>query len=1232
MTNPSLHLNPFSFPLQGTHLIEASAGTGKTYTITSLYLRLLLGHGDLLTGFGRPLDVSDILLVTFTDAATQELKGRIRTRIHQAKRAFLMGSVKGDDFLAQLLKDFPKQSHPYLIQRLDMAEQQMDEAAIFTIHGFCQRMLKQNAFECGVLFDMNLVKDEKALKETASFDFWRETMYSLESEHMAVVSQYWASPQSFMAGISAMVEREGLEIYPLLPREETQKETCSDSEKLNTATMISQALDQWMETLKRFKQDWLIEREDIQEIIEQSDVSKRSYSKRNLPKWLVAVDDFCNDEKAYTLPEPLAKFSQSELSEKTSKGSEPRHPIFEKIERLHEEPLPLKELIQHAGIIDIRQRLKDLKKQQQVFGFSDLLTQLNDALHSDFGSELASRIRTLYPVSMIDEFQDTDLTQYGIFERIYFNSPNSAIYLIGDPKQAIYSFRNADIFTYMRAKQEVENHFHLDTNWRSTHAMVEATNCLFEFSKKPFIYDEAIPFLAVNSGGQADKAPLKNTGNEQSSAALQFFLLKSEKPVNKQTYQQYQAEFCADEIAYLLNAGVAGQAHIGGKFLASEDIAVLVRDRHEAALIQQQLQQRNVDAVYLSTKDGVFDSPEAADLYLLLIAISSLSIDAKQNTWGGQSSSVGDERAIRSALSSGLFLYKQSELEALFFDDSQWEGVLQEFGAYQELWVKQGVLPMLHLVFQRRQLMARLQCSDNAERVLTNILHLSELLQNAASELSGEKELLAWFLQQLESEEEATDETLLRLESDRKRVQIVTIHKSKGLEYPIVFIPFACSYKTAKVALYQDQTQHKKVLDLGGKKEALEKAELERLAEDLRLLYVALTRSVYRCYLGIADVSVGNRKGSDLHKTALGSLLVKGEGKQLDTQLSELEKNSPHIHVRTLDPEEDRAPQVFTPLNPENRELQARRFTGSIERNWRVSSFTALTRRVGHKTLGLNDPLRSEKMDLDALQDDGGATTQTASEIEERNVFTFPKGAQAGTLMHSLFENIDFACFDQAALETLTEDKLLLAGFENEWRDVLVELVCEVLQTPLNKPDEQDDVVSLNQITRQKRFVELEFTLPVGILKSHTLQKFEQQLQPESEYTALEFMPQRGYLKGFIDLIFEWKGQYFILDYKSNHLGDDVENYHPDKLAPVMAEHHYTLQYLLYSLALHRYLKHRIKDYNFQTHFGGVYYLFLRGMHKDKLGYGVYFNKPEFHTIEELDAAVLLDSGEEANV
>ncbi|MBL4606798.1 MAG: exodeoxyribonuclease V subunit beta [Pseudomonadales bacterium] len=1225
MTVKSNLLKPMAFSLQGKHLIEASAGTGKTYTITSLYLRLLLGHGDLFTGFGRPLNVDEILLVTFTSAATQELKGRIRDRIHQAKRAFLRGSVKGDDFLSELLADFPKQSYPHLILRLDLAEQQMDEASIFTIHGFCQRMLKQNAFECGVLFDMNLVKDEQKIRETASFDFWRETMYSLKSEHMAVVNQYWPSPQNFMASIQSMVNREGLNITPPIPKNSFN----SESGVLNTSLMIAETLDEWLENLRAFKQHWLEERKNIEEIIQQSDVNKRSYGKKTLPNWLAVIDGFCNDKQAFKLPEKLAKFSQRELSEKTTKGNAPAHPLFTEIENLIDTPLPLKELIQHAGILDIRQRIDNLKNQQQVFGFSDLLTQLNNALRSDLGPELAKRIRTLYPVAMIDEFQDTDLTQYGTFERIYFDAPDCGAYLIGDPKQAIYSFRNADIFTYMRAKQEIPDHYHLDTNWRSTHAMVDASNHLFEFSDRPFIYDQAIPFLSVNSGGMADKTPLNIAGSQQQNAALQFFLLEGDKPFNKKTYQHHQAQCCANEITSLLNAGVRGDATIGKEKLANEDIAVLVRDRYEAGLIREQLEQRNIDVVYLSTKGGVFSSDEAADLYLLLVAVASLCGSSNEDVWGSQGTVSADEKAIRSALATRLFHYSLAELESLIFQEAQWEKILQEFAHYQEVWASLGVLPMLHQIFHRRDVMARVQRFGNAERRLTNILHISELLQSAASELSGEKELLVWFGNQIESQEQAADDALLRLESDRKRVQIVTIHKSKGLEYPIVFIPFACSYKAAKVALYQDETTQQKVLDLSASENALENAEKERLAEDLRLLYVALTRSKYRSYLGVADIRVGNKKTSDLAKTALGYLLLNDDSDSLGEQLNKLTSACRNILVRRIETEEQNPEkqgrlQTFTPQHKQAESLHAKQFTAGMERNWRVSSFTALTRNASHKAHHINDNLLSEQLDLDAMQD---ATENNSAPLindkQSRTIFTFPKGAQAGTMMHSLFEEIDFTAIEQTGLQKSVEEKLLLSGFDAEWCDVLVNLIYEVLETPLNTDKHQEAGLCLNLIPNNKRFVELEFTLPMALIKSRTLQELEQQIHPSIEYSNLEFFPQRGYIKGFIDLIIEWQGQYFILDYKSNYLGDTLEDYHPDNLVDAMVEHHYPLQYLLYSLALHRYLKQRLGDYDYQTHFGGVYYLFLRGMRKDQPGSGVYFNKPDQHIIDELDDALL---------
>jgi len=1192
----------FDFPLLGCRLIEASAGTGKTYTIANLYVRLLLGEGDVFTGFGRTLTVEQILLVTFTEAATQELKARIRVRIHQAKEAFLRAQTQqlfdSDPFMEKLVRAFPASDYHALALKLDWAEKQMDKAAIFTIHGFCQRMLKQNAFESGLLFDMALIKEETLLVDMACFDFWRDTFYPLTEHAMAVIYHHWSSPQEFLASIKPAIERDHLQLIP--------EDSYPDSS-------LVPLLDDWLETVATFKNNWRAARGDIENIIQQSGVKKQIYSKKNAPNWLRQVDVFCADTAYTDFPESFNRFAQSELENQTEKGHAPRHAIFDEIEALILRAPRIRTSIQHQGIVSIRQRIKTLKTQQQVFGFSDLLTRFDEALHGVLGDALAARIRQLFPVAMIDEFQDTDLTQYRIFRKIYFNNNQTGLFVIGDPKQAIYSFRNADIFTYLQAKKDINAHYHLNTNWRSTRAMVDAVNTLFGSMDNPFINETAIPFLKVHAGGKTDNNTLNDqttTQHPQSSqAALQFFFLDGDRPYSKKDYQRCLAESCANEICRLLLAGHTQQLLIGERPLECKDIAVLVRDFTEANLMQACLKARQIDSVFLSNRDSVFASDEAGDLYLFLLAVTQLSCVSS----GANTPIRANETAIRSALATRLFDYTQDELEQMFFDETRWDALLDEFNNYQQLWLHQGVLSMLYHLFHRRDLLRRLHRSEQYERRLTNIMHLAELLQAAASELSGEKEVLTWFEVQLQSVTERNDDQLLRLDSDRNRVQIVTVHKSKGLEYSMVFMPFACSYKKAKNALFYDEKTQHNTFDLLDRDEYKDCADNERLAEDMRLLYVALTRSRYRCYVGVADVRFGNAKESQLNKTALGYLLLNGGvNTSLRSTLHALAHANAAIHVHTLSAAPD-LPVHFPRQIVDSTALFSREFKGYISQQWRVSSFTSLTQ--GQK-FQFTDT--SKQLDLDALQD---VLSTSSAPAAERNRFTFPRGAQAGTVLHSLFEEIDFTSVTESVLDTLVEQKLLLAGFDASWCNTLVELVLDVLATPLPVPGSQNSIpLSLNKIPTHKRFIELEFTLPTALLKSTRLQTFEQTLIPEVTFPALEFLPQQGYIKGFIDLVFEWQGQFFVLDYKSNYLGERVDDYQAARLTAVMAEHHYTLQYLLYSVALHRYLQQRLPHYEYNTHFGGVFYLFVRGMRHDLPGNGVYFHKPDRSLIDEFDA------------
>ena len=1201
MTQHASILEPVHFPLRGCHLIEASAGTGKTYTISSLYLRLLLGHGDLVSGFGKALGVAEILVVTFTEAASFEIKERIRARLQSAKRAFLTADAKGDSLIESLLNSYADEQYAQVARQLDIAEKQMDDAAIFTIHGFCQRSLMQNAFESGLMFDMTLVKDERSLHEMASFDFWRLHMYPLSTRQTAFVSQYWQTPGKFYESISAYVDREGLLVQPVLED-----------------VTFSEQIDNWLSQVEVFKKQWLVCEDDLQKIIQDSGVDKRSYSKKNLPNWLKDVQNFCADVSQFSLPKSLSNFSQSKLEAKTKKGEVPRHALFEALERLleNETSLALKQMIQQQGLLWIRQRLNDLKERQQVLGFSDLLNKFQQALHKEAGPELAQRIRQQYPVAMIDEFQDTDAVQYDIFNKIYFQQADTGLFLIGDPKQAIYGFRGADIFTYISAKHEIKNHFHLATNWRSTEGMVAAVNQLFEFSENPFIYNDDISYFSVNSAGIADKTPLNQLLIEQQPAALTFYQLEESEPVAVNDYRQSMARHCAAEICQLLSSKVSSSAE---RLLSTQDIAVLVRDRNEAQIMRVALNALGIDSVFLSKKENVFFSREAQDLALLLKAIASFS----QSDSGFASTLSGNETAIRTALASPLFQYSQQELEQIFFDENQWEAVFSEFYHYQQLWQSQGVLSMLHRVIHQRQIAIRLQVCPNSERRLTDLLHLAEILQNQVAELPGETQLLAWLNAQIAAPDSDQEEQVLRLDSDRQRVQIVTIHKSKGLEYPIVFLPFICSFKAAKAPLYHDQESGCQVLDLRAGEAAMALAEKERLAEDLRLLYVAMTRSIYYCYVGVADIRSSRGKKSALLSTAMGYLLL-GRDKELlmSEQLRKLAESSPHIRVETINPSQQDLSERYQPIECGSRERVVRNFTGRIENNWRVSSFTALTRLNSsrHSSGAIRTGDEDERIDLDALDH------PSASDLnlnDDKTIFSFHRGARPGTLIHSLFEEINFQTVDFDAVQIIAAQQLLLAGLEPEWDEVLAEMVMTVLGETLNAHhDQKSEALCLNQISPKKCLVELEFTLCTALLNSQALQKFEYAIQPNEVFSTLEFFPVKGYIKGFIDLIFEWQGKFYILDYKSNHLGDSPENYNQDAMTAVMADHHYTLQYLLYSVALHRYLSQRLPGYRYSTHFGGIYYLFVRGIDSTGKGNGIYFNRPDEAVITGLDAMI----------
>lgn len=1198
-----------SFPLHGSRLIEASAGTGKTYTISALYLRLILRHGGE-NAFREPLLPPQILVVTFTDAATRELRDRIRARLVEAAAVF-RGDGQPDDLLAQLRDEIPEGEWAFCSRRLELAAQWMDEAAVSTIHGWCQRMLREHAFDSGSLFNQTLETDHSELLAEVIRDYWRQHCYPLKGEALDWAVGSWGTPASL-----------GEQLRPLL-----------NEAAVVSAQQLSELLDYILQdreqVLIELKAPWSEWADQIESLLDAArDVKAFNGSQLKQPdykRWCSKLKEWAaSNEEALDIGKGFERLTPDGLAE-AWKGDPPKHPALDAMVNLKQQldslPDPAEAALRHAAAW-VRQRFDREKRQRAEMGFDDMLTRLDAALQSENGLRLAEVIRRQFPVALIDEFQDTDPLQYRIFDTLYqvqANRDDCGLFMIGDPKQAIYSFRGADIHTYLSARRAtLGRHYNLDTNFRSSQDMVDAVNEVFlhaenrEGGEGAFLFRDDLPFIKVGAKGREEVWTVEG----EAQPALTVWQLPTDEPVAKGAYRSALAESSASEIVRLLDLGQRQRAGFSkdGQFapLQPSDIAVLVRDFKEAQAIRGALASRGVRSVYLSDKDSVFAGQDARDLLLWLRACAE----------------PDQERTLRAALATATLGLELTELERLNLDERSWERYVMQFRDYRQRWQRQGVLPMLRQLLQDFELPQRLLERSDGERVLTNLLHLSELLQQAAAELDGEMALIR-HLSELLSGEGKAEEQVLRLESDEALVRVVTIHKSKGLEYPLVFLPFICAFRAVdgKKPL-QVHDGERRQLVFKADTDTVARADKERLGEDLRLLYVALTRARHACWLGVSDLKIGKAKESRLHQSALGYLLGGGEALVQSTDLQ-----------RWLSPFEDKSHSVMLQV-PDATEQQYLALDGAeIEARWRVpqrhaaehwwiASYSALRLEEGE----VQQPGRYDDAapDSPAMQnstdDEKTAPVQTPIPVSAQGLHRFPRGPNPGTFLHGLLELAAVEGFGRLANSPEELRELLARRCQRRGLQLWIDPLHQWMQTLLVQPLRLGDGRSVSLAELKQYQSELEFWFEasqVDVLRVDELvQRFELPGVPRQPLCADTL---NGMFKGFIDLVFEHDGRYYVVDYKSNWLGVDEASYTLEAMTSAVASHRYDLQYVLYILAMHRQLRLRLPDYDYDRHLGGALYLFLRAPVT-----GAYLAKPSRELIELLDALFLGESEEVA--
>ncbi len=1164
---------------QGINLIEASAGTGKTYTIAMLVLRFLVE---------KAIRIEELLIVTFTNAATEELKERVRARLSEARRA-LSGYTEGisPDLIAWAKHlDIDK---ALACSRLELALLNIDQAGILTIHGFCLRVLKEHALESAQLFDSELTGDIGVVRQQIADDFWRQQVYARTPSETAVLTSQYATPDQLLASIENAGAK--TKVYP--PAEELEKvleafRNVREQARDQLDDLCCAVASAFSEGL--FKTDYM---------------SNFDPNRQAIGDWLNGQTPIMPSQECLSaLTEDGLKkgLNGSKLRKTKTQTGDERKQAY--IDALGLKPEPFNALVEamtkvtlafrRALVEYLRTTMGQRLQQLNVLSFDDLITRLADALNDESAEFLKTELRQCYKIALIDEFQDTDQAQWHIFATL-FGSDQHFLYLIGDPKQAIYKFRGADIFSYFSALKQARYHFTLKKNWRSHPLLVQACNTLFRGeTKNPFLLDQ-LQYIEVKPALSNEQGALKQSG--KASAPMVLWQLGKNPEHDSGYWKAPQAgveiqSAVIMEILELLHTSRGAEIVRGNqsKHLRPGDIAILVRSNKQAREYQDALRIVGIPSVLNST-ESVFASDEAVDLLILMRAVAN----------------PGDLNSVKQALTLSWFKLDGQGFYQTISDENALDLWVSRFQDYYQLWNGVGLMAMMHHLLAQEKIRQNISEMDRAERRLTNLHHLIELVQQNAVDLRlGIHKTIEWLGMAISDQSISTDERQLRLESDADAVKIVTMHRSKGLEFAVVFCPYLWQ-RSARLKserhLIRCHENGEIVIDLGSKdfETRRNQALREELAEDLRLMYVALTRAQLRCYLVWADVRPKNAPNS----SAMAYLLHAASAENWREELMGVDFSQQCANLQAI---RQKAPNAFEyrllnapieksgsyRLQTETPQFAARRRKRGLTTNLQMSSYTALS------SLSLKD---APELPLDKAQE------QQARDTSEKSEQRLPKGAHTGNVVHEILEKVNFrAIADGDDFSVIRDAACQRHGLILSEPDIIDSLLKQVVQTPLSADNPDFCLANLDEGHCLK---EMPFYLAMAAMDTAKVNKI---LNASIAFEPLHAKQMEGYLTGFIDLICEHQGRYYVMDYKTNGLAD----YKIETLIRAMREHNYGLQYWIYTLVLHQYLKNRLQNYQYETHFGGVRYLFVRGMEPARAMSGVYEDRPDLRDLEAL--------------
>lgn len=1206
---------------EGLHLIEASAGTGKTYTLSSLMVRIFL----------EKYLPNQVIATTFTRAAAAELKSRIRARLIEVQQylepmrtvlesdIYIRAAQESDPLKQHLLKTFAPRI-AYACERLKLVIDQLDELFVGTLDSFSQKLLREFAFESGKIERAQITEDAKAYTRQLIHDVLREWIQS-QPQHV-IDTLYSVGALKSVDHFVGMVE--------------SALNFSSAQFKLPDMPEIELAqLQQWQQQAQQIDLSTLTEYFNLDGAyyshVNGTSFRNNAFNKlfcESLPQLLKALADPQNiqvfDRYLSDARETVFKFLDKLDSQKIFKKCPAevsdgfyQHPTILHIQKLCHSVKETQQQFEQLQVylkaylcIEVKKRLPQVLQQKGETTFAQQIKTLSEALKGEQGQRFAVFVQARYPLILVDEFQDTNQDQDDMLATIWRHPQRyqkGCMIMVGDRKQAIYGFRGGDMLTFLNAYQDIMSkqgrEYKLIHNHRSVKELVEVVDVLFQ---RQMDFGEQVVYDPIQAGARPHPALIEN--EQVNPAPLRWLQLQDGNE---------QATQVAWKIQSLLNQAHLQQLYLDEENLqaiSEDDIAVLSRSHRQLDEVQYALERLGI-RVNRPSKRSVFDSKIAQDVGALLTALLH----------------PFDEAKLKRALLSRLFGFDLSTLIELEQSAEGLSHYIQQFDNIREMWLNQGFLAAWQRCLNQFEIWQQLvatQSKDN-ERAVVNLRHLTDILSQHSEHVQGIQNLYHWYLKQLHSPSDREWELEHKLSSEAG-VQLMTIHQSKGLEFKIVFLlgankAFSEMQKTLNFSTTEiqspetGQTRTQRVVAIADKN-FLQQTELDQhqqraQAEQNRLWYVALTRASHRVY------AIFEPEKGDKNKLS-GLAFWKNQGDIFQHPYSfedHLLLECP-ASLRT----QETQPKRLIAAEP----LPTQRFYARGK-----TSFSYLAQHLKHKANRL-DRLANADQQFDQAEDEINLLMAESVAVSQPIAWIkhyFPKGTLAGNFLHEIFEQIDFQ-----HPETWIEE--IRRRFKNTYQALWVALLeqyqqhfpeqenaeqhlyqwialwlTDVLQTPLNQG------FQLQQLVVGQYLSECPFYLALSdrVLAMQRVQ----QLFEEYDIQMPEFIDAKSarYLNGSIDLVYFDGQRYHIADYKSNYLGEDQADYQSTHIAESMSLSSYWLQAALYLVALHRYLSVKLQNYRIEQHLGGASYLYLRGMN-GQADQGYFYWKPEDEFILRLDA------------